>query len=353
MVVTNYDILPNESELPANVPADLVVICDEVHVIKNSKAQRTVRTRAILATARKNGGRTWGLTATPMLNKPTELWNLLAAFGLEREVFGSWPRFVRLFNGVRNEWGGMIWGEPEPEVATLLQRVSLRREKIEVMKDLPPKTRTARTVDIPKKLTKQLDKVWDKVKNADWDDIFDGGKGGLGIAFEEISAARAALAEAKIPAMLELVESYEEQEVPIVVFSAHLAPLHELAKREGWAMISGDTPPEKRTQIENDFQAGLLRGVAASIKAGGVAITLTRASNAIFVDLLWTPSLNDQAEDRLYRIGQANAVLITRLMANHPLDERVMELLTEKQALISATIERSAVSAGAVLPTSY
>jgi SNF2 family DNA or RNA helicase len=57
------------------------------------------------------------------------------------------------------------------------------------------------------------------------------------------------------------------------------------------------------------------------------------------VDEEWTPGLNVQARDRVSRIGQQRPVLITRIVANHPLDERIAELNAMKQALIDASVD--------------
>ena len=122
-----------------------------------------------------------------------------------------------------------------------------------------------------------------------------------------------------------------------------------LGKREGWAVITGDTSDVERTQVQDDFQAGKLKGVACTIKAGGVAITLTRATNEIFIDEEWTPALNAQAQDRCHRIGQTGNVQITRLVATHALDRRIAELLGEKTTRINATIEAAAVRNGEVV----
>ena len=153
-----------------------------------------------------------------------------------------------------------------------------------------------------------------------------------------ISKARAALATVKLGAALELAESYEEAGEPLVVFSAHRAPIDAFGSREGWAIITGATPAETRTAIEDAFQRGELKGIAGTIKAAGVAITLTHASNAIFIDEEPTPALNDQAQDRLYRIGQSRGVVINRLIAAHALDRRIAELLAQKNEIINASV---------------
>jgi SNF2 family DNA or RNA helicase len=86
------------------------------------------------------------------------------------------------------------------------------------------------------------------------------------------------------------------------------------------ALLTSGTKDSVRPQIIRDFQSGRYRVFAATIKAGGEGVTLTAASTAIFLDLAWSPAKNHQAEDRLHRIGQKNAVQIIRLIAAETLD---------------------------------
>ncbi len=357
VVVTNYDVLPDvgaatskDTALLDLAPQGCVVIADEAHVLKGGKrTKRGLRFQTLASTARKMDGRTWLLTATPLLNRPQETWNVLAAADLAHTAFSNWNNFVRVFNGRPGEWGGYTWGTPDAEAAAMcLRRVSLRRSKIEVLTDLPAKRLSFRTVDLTARDTKALDAIVAKL----------GGTENLAAAlrsamagsdkdlcFTEISRARAILAKAKIPAMMEVIESFEEQGEPLVVFSAHRAPIDALHGRAGWAVITGDTAPEERTSIENDFQNGKLLGVACTIKAGGVAITLTRAANSLFVDREWTPALNEQAQDRIFRIGQLRGVCCDHLIADHVLDQRIADLLEEKTNIVDNSIQASNVGA--------
>lgn len=161
------------------------------------------------------------------------------------------------------------------------------------------------------------------------------------IPFEMLSVVRAALATAKIPFLLETVEQYEEADEPVVVFSAHQAPIEVLAARPGWKAIYGKTPGEQRDAIVQAFQAGELRGVACSIRAAGVGLTLTRANTLIFNDKEFVPALNEQAEDRICRIGQTRGCNIVTIEADHKIDRRINEILATKQAIISASVERA------------
>lgn len=365
MVIINYDILPGEpaekkgyaATLPAdlaNAPAGTVLIGDEAHMLKESDANRTSQFRALREAVLAADGRVWLLTATPILNRPTELWALLQAMSAGREVYGSYENFCRLWNTEQGRYG-TIWGNAEPEVATLLKKIMLRRMKRDVLTQLPPKT--IRDVEV-NGLSDAVKRLCDQALaqlEADGVSVEEA----LRIASETEnitrpsiqiwSKARAALATVKLGAALDMIEAFEDAEEPVVVFSAHRAAIDTLGKRPGWAAITGDTPGTEREAIAARFQAGELIGVAATIAAGGVAITLTRASNAIFIDEAVTPALNNQAQDRIYRIGQSRGVVITRLVAAHALDRHTAMLLARKNEIIASSVDAAVVGADEVV----
>jgi SWI/SNF-related matrix-associated actin-dependent regulator 1 of chromatin subfamily A len=350
LVVVNYDILPNDLLPPTKgknkeqaklgIAEDIVaallgvaLVVDEAHRCKNNKAARSKKVR----TLGKLCSRTLFLTGTPLLTRPQDLFGLLQAGGMERDVFGGWNGFVRDFGGYQESVarGVMVWkfSGPAPYVPDKLRRVMLRRTKAEVLPDLPPKRRATLFVNgIDGELREDLDELWDEHH----EEL----EAGNLPPFEAFSRIRASLAASRIPALLSLVEDYEEQGVPLVVFSAHRAPVDTLAAREGWLAITGDT--QDKQAIVRAFQSGQYKGVAVTIAAGGVGLTLTHAAHAIFVDHDWTPSLNLQAEDRLHRIGQnADSVLYTRLTSDHVLEQHVDALILRKMELIEAAIERT------------
>jgi SWI/SNF-related matrix-associated actin-dependent regulator 1 of chromatin subfamily A len=364
IVVVNYDILPAaeagetgatlaDEALAAACPAGVHLVADEAHALKSSKAKRTASFRALSAAARSAGGVCWLITATPLLNRGAELWALLQAAGIAKEAFGSWATYMHLMGGYQGGFG-IEWGnvrEPE-EVGRRLSRVMLRRLRAEVLPELPRKRYTEITVDLDAKTAKLCDRAVKSLAArglslADLDAVVSDTADGAG--FEELSQARSALSAAKINAAIELVQSYEEAGEPVVVFSAYRQAAETLGSREGWATITGETSPEERTRIEEAFQAGKLRGVAGTIKAMGVAITLVRACNAVFVDCEWTPALNAQAEDRICRLGQTRPCQITVLVGDHGVDRRVADLLAAKRAVIDASVER-AVQGESVVP---
>lgn len=361
VVIVNYDILPKAPAGKDDRGLDLLytrtsvgeapegcdLVADEAHALKNNKAQRTANFRCLRAAVKRSKGRAFLLTATPMLGKPPELWSVLTSGNLQRACFGSYDTFKRLF-GAREErvsrsvtvtvWDGPT-SEDSREIGSRLSRVMLRRLRANVL-DLPRKTWQPIPVELSPATAKACDKFLAELEKQG-QTIEDVLEGRVAASFDKISTIRATLASAKVEALLEEVESYEEANEPVVIFSAHRTPIDLFATREGWRVITGDTSAEERGEIQDLFQAGALRGVACTIKAGGVAITLTKACHAVFCDLEWTPALNAQAEDRVLRIGQSRPVVIKRLVCRHPLDERIAELLDRKQSIINASIEQT------------
>lgn len=319
--------------------ANTVLVVDEAHDFKTYDSQRSRKMKEMCRLVYEANGKVIGLTGSPLTNRPEDLYGVFDVLGLAKETFGTLERFKILFNAVEevvNRRGNRAthYGKPQPIVPELLRRVMLRRIRSEVLPDLPNKTYTNLLVgNVDASLQQKLDELWEE-----WGSYIE--VEGQLPPFEKFSEVREKLARSRVPAVLEYVENAEEQEVPLVVFSAHLAPLDALLLRPGWAVISGDTKPERRQQIVRDFQAGKLKGVGVSIRAGGVGLTLTHAWKALFVDLDWTPGSNWQAEDRICRIGQtSNKVEIVRMVSDHPLDLHVHNLLAEKIDTIQKAVD--------------
>jgi SWI/SNF-related matrix-associated actin-dependent regulator 1 of chromatin subfamily A len=328
MVVVSYDCLPDEIE-PATT-SSVHLIADESHKVKGRK---TKRHKAIKKLSRLVLS-VWALTGTPLLNNPDELFAMLDALDFVGETYKDWSSYLKLFNIKRGRWDEILWGDPKPEVKQLLLRVMLRRLRYDVLPQLPTKQYQTILVPLPDNpsLMEEMNELWGKYRCylEDQDDLPPLGA---------MSAVRERLARTRIKAMKELVELYEEQGEPLVVFSDHRAPIEELQHRQGWGVILGDTPSAERQRVVAQFQAGDLKGVAATIQAGGTGLTMTNASTVLFVDLDWVPANNIQAEDRVCRIGQeANKVQIVRLVSDHILDQRVLKVLDRKAKLARKVI---------------
>jgi len=313
-------------------PVQLVV--DEAHYCKSRKAKRTLFVRALASQCQS----TWLLTGTPLLNTPEELWSLCQIFpgpgpfaNGAYDAFDSWKNFVDLFHGTKKKYGGYEWsvaGDVAAEAVPRLGTLMLRRMRDEVLPELPKKTRRFLQVEIDMKGLP----VWNqKLESMNDEEV-------LAACAPEgsLSEVRRLLAERKISSLLQLVSDFEESSEPVIVFSYHRAPIEQLGSRPGWACITGGTPDGERATHVRAFQAGKLRGIAGTIGAMGVGVTLTRAANEIFLDRDFVPANNLQAEDRAARIGQERAVFVTILMTDHPVDLRVRDVLARKERLLES-----------------
>lgn len=361
VIITNYDILPklmdttkgkrtqHKFEVELDFPDDLIIIIDEIHYCKNYKSSRTIKTKLLCQGAEY----VWGLSGTPLVNRPPELWQVLDTIGLARKTFFSYGYFAKLFGATKGRFG-TSWGAPSPEVTQRLVNSTLRRDRKTVLPELPDKIYTTIKVDIKKSLQKKLDeliKKWEEWKKEESERLHELEKEGDKLAekkrkilnsqdtlppFTMLAEIRKLLASAKIPVMLEIVQQHEDAEMPLIVFSYHREPIDLLKDREGWEVITGSTSIKERNRIVEDFQAGKCKGLGATIKAAGVGLTLTYAHRALFVDLDWTPAGNKQAEDRIMRIGQKNNCEYITLIANHSIDMRLQQLLQIKEVYIKA-----------------
>jgi len=352
VVITSYEILPGAvnstsasgvSAVPDGAPLYLLV--DECHAVKNLKSQRARRVRRLVKVVQAAGGFAWGITGTEMLNREDEPWAIMTVFGVAHEAFGAWPTYCALMNGALTR-NGYEWGKPDPQVIERFRLVSLKRKKDEVLKDLPPKRYQEIPVELDSETLRLCDEVVAHLREHGIDierleDVLEITKNGY-LDLSLISRALTALAAAKTGPALELVESYEEAGEPLIVFATRRAPVEILAKRKGWAGITGSTPLEERERIKERFQAGELLGIAGTIDAMGTGLTLTRSCTVLRIDRKWTPDLNRQAEDRAHRIGQTRGVLVMDLIGMHPLDERITSVLLRKMRAIAATTGASA-----------
>lgn len=345
-----------ELHLGENAPPGLIVIPDEAHMLKGLRSKRTRAFRSISNAARMRNGFVWLLTGTPLLNRPSELWEVLAAADIASEAFGTYDDYAKMYGGKKGHFGGYVFPkpkngkltvEPPDEAVEQLSQVMLRRMRRDVLPDLPDKSYDDIEVDLSPGLEEECDEFIEQARVALSDPAFM-----EKVPFTQTSRLRKALAVAKMPYVEQFVEEYEEADEPLIVFSAHRDPIDIFKHREGWAVITGDVSSRDRFNIAEAFQAGKLRGIAGTIDAAGVGITLTRACHALFVDVEWTPALNQQAEDRLLRIGQKRPVQIHRLVGAHRLERRVAELCSIKTNMITGLIDRAAARPRVTLDTS-
>lgn len=314
-----------------------ILIADEAHRLKNHSARCTMRFREMAAHAVQRQGRVWPLTGTPQVNlSDDELWEVLQSGGLGTQAFGTHAQFKE-----DCKVPGVVAGK--------LRMVSIRRDIEVILPFLPKVTREVRVVPIGKALRDDMDNIVATLKAR-----------GVNLATatleqirhateqaelkDHVSRTRSALAQAKVPAMLDFVEEMKENKVPLVVLCCHRPPIDLLSRVKGWGRISGDESAKEKDAVAQAFQRGELRGVAATFRSGGTGIDLYRGWRMLMVDYPWTPADVEQGEGRLRRFGNVNTgILVTRFVADHPLEKRVDDLVIAKAARIERNVGMSAV----------
>jgi SNF2 family DNA or RNA helicase len=97
-----------------------------------------------------------------------------------------------------------------------------------------------------------------------------------------------------------------------------------------------------------EFREGAAPVFLISLKAGGFGLNLTEADYCILLDPWWNPATEDQAVDRIHRIGQTRKVMVYRLVAKDTLEEKVMALKAKKAALFTNVLDDGGFESGAM-----
>jgi superfamily II DNA/RNA helicase len=135
-----------------------------------------------------------------------------------------------------------------------------------------------------------------------------------------------------------------------VVFAHHLAIIAKLVESfpQKSVVITGETSEQDRQMAISRFNENdNINLFISSIRAGGVGITLTVASNVVFIESGWSPAENEQAEDRVHRIGQdADCVNIYYLVGKDTIDMSIHDLIYTKENMISQIHKKNELDGG-------
>lgn len=356
IVIINYELLKHHRSSLYSRYWDLVII-DEAHKLKSKNADRT---REVFGGIKREDGkiverirglqteRCLALTGTPALNgKPKELWTLIQALdseGLGSDWFSFAKRYCKLEQFQMGDRKVTKWDGAE-NLEELQQRMRssfmIRREKKDILKNLPPKTRQIVPLEPG---TKKLKKLL-AAESAHFDEYV--AKFGEDIppdAFGEFATKMRETGLETAKAAIEIIAADLEDHNKIVVFTYHkdVAEFIHNQFKNNAALVTGDTAMAERQFSVDCFQSEHMpQMIVATQGSLGVGVTLTAAHLAIFVERSFVPGEVEQAEDRLHRIGAEEPVLIKHVVLEGGAAERQCKILLAKQIKIDKMIGSS------------
>jgi SNF2 family DNA or RNA helicase len=350
------------------------IIADEVHRAKNRKAQQTHYLKA-LKTFYKTG-----ISGTPADDKPQDIYSIL--HWLYPQEYKSYWKFVGTYcqqetqevRGQGRTFRKIVGVNKEalPRLHKQWDPWYIRRTKESAGVNLPGKYYTELHVDLlpgQRRMYEQMRKdmiAWIG-ERADEPVVANIAVAQL-IRLQQFALASASFNEkgkltlidpsSKLDRLMEIIDGNPNES--IVIFSQSKSMVNLVVRRATAAGIScvpytGDVPQHNRVRYVEAFQAGDVQLFAGTIAAGGESITLHRSSTVVFLDRMWNPTKNVQAEDRLDRIGQVNKVQVIDIMARDTVDrgrhqriaskwEELLWLLGDKKMTLQQAAEHDAVA---------
>ena len=344
IIVCNYDIISGRKDSLLDYGFNIVV-CDESHYLKNIKAKRTASTLEVASESES----VLCLSGTAVTNRPSEFFTTLNL--LRPNEFPSFfPYGQRYCDGQNNGWGWDFTGASNTdELHARTRDFCIRRLKQEVLTELPDKVRTIMDIQPSRADLKRYSDL-----HRAWMDEYEMYQNRpplpAGFVLNMLTALRHECGLIKIPSTVAYIKEHYDitDGKPLVVFAHHTDVLKGCVdalradKDRNWRIggITGDMPAQKRQSNVEAFQAGHIDVLFCSTIAAKEGITLTAANTAVFVEREWVPGWEEQAEDRVYRIGQeSDSVHAVYLSVARTIDEKFNQVIEEKRKVVKAVLD--------------
>ncbi len=348
VVLTSYALLRRDVGLLSQIDWDITIF-DEAQQIKNASSQGAKAARTLPARAR------FALTGTPIENRLAELWSILDL--TNPGMLGPQRRFTRRYAVPIERWRDE---EAAAQLRRLIAPFVMRRRKNDpdVAVDLPEK----QELTVMTGLTREQTVLYQRAI----DQAFESGLGST--AFERRGRILALLTRlkqicnhprqflrdggalagrsGKLDRVTELLDEVLSNDDRALVFTqfremGDLLTDH-LTEQLGLSevpFLHGGTPLAKREEMVDAFQEGTAPPILlVSLRAGGTGLNLTNANHVVHYDRWWNPAVEDQATDRVHRIGQRRAVTVHRMVTSGTVEERIDEVLERKRAIAESVV---------------
>lgn len=314
------------------------VIIDESHKCKSTKTKQSKYLQGICA------GKEYvlELTGTPVVNNNEDLIQQLRIMD-RLEDFGGYHKFKERYCAGDNKSSHV------KELNFYLNKFCFfRRQKKDVLKWLPEKTRMYLTTDIDnmkeyKTAERDVIKYLKDWKQADDDKIQRALRGAIMV---KMGILKQISSKGKVKAATEMIHSVIDGEdgQKLIVFCFLKQVVQELKEEfPGAVSVTGDDNAEQKQHAVDSFQNDpKTKLIILNYKSGGTGLTLTASSNVLFIEFPWTYADCCQAEDRAHRNGQKNAVTCTYMLGKGTIDEYMYNLIQTKKDIangVTGTID--------------
>ena len=326
VLLTNYEQLRHPPAVLRKNAPDLLV-ADEAHRLRNRDARITSGSFQL------KPGRFWALTGTPLERDLEDLATLLSLVTPARFT----PADGKLHPS-------SLRSRARPYV--------LRRRKQEVLEELPPVLDTVEMLDLSEAQERAYRDAVKQYRRR-------GEKGDELALLTRLQALCDIHPESrescKADRILHLLGRIREQREKAVVFSHRLEALRELRRRitkrwgeEAGILLVGEMDGVERERAVTHFRSSdAALALLASTRIGGEGLTLVEANHVFLFNQWWNPSANDQARDRVVRIGQRRKVRVYRFCCRGTIEEALERILKSKRELFDDAVERLAQSESA------
>ncbi len=350
VVMTTYGMAARDATL-AGRRWNLLIL-DEAQAIKNAGTRQARAVKAIGANARV------ALTGTPVENRLGDLWSLFDF--LNPGLLGGAKAFAKFCKDLADDPARGF-----APLRNLVRPYILRRLKTDksIIADLPDKTEMRVFCGLSRfqaaLYERAVEDLAEKLETTDDDGMQ---RRGVVLAslmrFKQICNHPSQLlgdgqydpaASAKFQRLAELCQTLVERQEKALVFTQFreiteplAAFLQTIFAKPGLVLHGGTSVANRRRFVESFQREDGPPFMVLSIKAGGVGLNLTAASQVIHFDRWWNPAVENQATDRAFRIGQKRNVLVHKFVCRGTVEERIDQMIADKSDLAHAVLDGAA-----------
>jgi superfamily II DNA or RNA helicase len=346
--VMNYDTVHSDLDLIGRWAPDLVIL-DEAQRIKNWS------TRVARSVKRIASPYALVLTGTPLENRLEELVSIVQFV----DRFRLGPTFRLLHeHQVRDEFGKVVGYRDLDRVGQTLAPVLMRRQKDQVLDQLPERIETSIFVPMTelqrKHHTENLElvaRIVERWRRLGFLTESDQRKLMIALQKMRMSCDNSYLVDhysdhgpKADEAVTLLGEFFERPQTKVVIFSQWLR-MHELLvrriKQRGWGhvLFHGSVPSGKRKDLIDRFRDDPSCRLFLSTDAGGVGLNLQHASVVLNLDLPWNPAVLEQRIGRVHRLGQRQSVRVVHFISQGTIEEGMQQVLKFKKSLFAGVLD--------------